>query len=200
MFVAGVYTVDKTTEFHTNVELQRFLDRPWKHNWTDQPHVSPSSALSPRHFSAALLQDYSESASGASPEGESRNLYRLFHRAEGTVGQVKDRNSPKLCTVVEECGSLKTYVFGLVRRTLSGPGGGADPHGHTACSNMNSTRPVLGSTRGITFACGHTPRFWACRQNGEATGTSPVVLHYFTYGIPIIGEASPLSSLSGHNY
>ncbi|WP_433632045.1 hypothetical protein [Halomicrococcus sp. NG-SE-24] len=34
-FVAGVYTVDKTIDFHTTVELQRFLDRPWKHSWTD---------------------------------------------------------------------------------------------------------------------------------------------------------------------
>lgn len=34
-FVAGIYTVDRITNFHTAVELQRFLDRPWKHNWTE---------------------------------------------------------------------------------------------------------------------------------------------------------------------
>ncbi|WP_425604326.1 helix-turn-helix domain-containing protein [Natrinema gelatinilyticum] len=55
-----------------------------------------------------------------------------------TVVRIKDCTSSQLCTVAEECGSLKTHVFGVVRRTPSGRGGAADPHGHTACSGVNS--------------------------------------------------------------
>jgi hypothetical protein len=95
---------------------------------------------------------------------------------------IKDRNPKQLLAVAEECGSLKTRVNGAVRRTPSGRGGATDPHGHIGCSGVNSRRPgavpVPGSPRGIKFACGHMARFWACRQNGEASGLDPEVLHH----------------------
>jgi hypothetical protein len=86
------------------------------------------------------------------------------------------RNPKQLPAVAEECGSLKTHAFGVVRRTPSGLSGEADPHGHIGCSGVTSRRPT-GSPRGIKFACGHTARFLACRQNDEASGLVPEVLH-----------------------
>lgn len=63
----------------------------------------------------------------------------LSHNTVATWG--KDRNPKQLCIVAEECVSLNTRATGAVRRTPSGRGGATDPHGHTACSGVNSRRP-----------------------------------------------------------
>ena len=55
--------------------------------------------------------------------------------------------------------------------------GAADPHGRTERSGVNSSRPISGRSRGITFACDGTARFGTCDQNGEAAGLVPAVLH-----------------------
>lgn len=70
---------------------------------------------------------------------------------------------------------LKTLLR-QVRRVLSGGGGAADPHGRIGRSGVNSRRPH-GSPRGIKFACVCPSAFRAFRQNGEASGLVPEVLH-----------------------
>ncbi len=97
---------------------------------------------------------------------------------ESTVATwMKDRNPKQLPAVARNATPLKTRVFGVVRRKLSGRGGAADPHGRTERSGINSRQLVTGSPRAITFACDRTARFGTCGQNGEAAGLAPAVLH-----------------------
>jgi hypothetical protein len=109
---------------------------------------------------------------------------------------VNDLTPTQLLAVTEECGSLKTHVFGVVRRTPSGLGGETDPHGHTECSGVNSRRPGAGSPRGITFACGQTARFWPAAKTAKLRGLTP---RYFTLAVLEISSRliSPVSAGSG---
>ena len=47
----------------------------------------------------------------------------------------------------------------------------------TERSDVNSSRPAVGRSRGIKFACDGTARFGTCGQDGEAAGLAPAVLH-----------------------
>jgi hypothetical protein len=78
--------------------------------------------------------------------------------------------------------SLKTRVFDVVRRTLSGRGGATDPHGHQrGVRVLIPTDPTLGEGRGeLNSPVSVRPLFGRHGQNGEASGLVPEVLHEHT--------------------
>jgi hypothetical protein len=118
----------------------------------------------------------------------------------------EDLNPKQLPAVARKCDSSQNPRLrrGVVRKTKSfvitkifdfrtttgvvGRGGAADPHGRTERSGVNSSRPTVGRSRGITFACDSTARVGTCGQNGEAAGLAPAVLHDFDEAIQFVQQ------------
>ena len=92
------------------------------------------------------------------------------------VTWIKDRNPKQLPAVARKCDTSQNPATAGATGVV-GRGGAADPHGRTECSGVNSSRPILGRSRGIKFACDSTARSGTCGQNGEAAGLAPAVLH-----------------------
>ena len=128
------------------------------------------------------------------PEGEGRR--KINQTTSHTVctvrnpqRRIKDRN-PALTEATWKCDSSQNPRLrrGVVRKTESfvitkifdfrtttgvvGRSEAADPHGRIERSDMDSSRPISGRSRGIKFACDGTPRFGTCSQDGEAVGSS----------------------------
>jgi putative MATE family efflux protein len=118
------------------------------------------------------------SASGLDPEGEGRTLITNPTISAHTVATwVKDLNPKQLPAVAGKCDTSQNPRLRRGATGVVGRGGAADPHGRIERSGVNSSRPISGRSRGITFACDGMARFWACGQNGEASGLVPEVLH-----------------------
>ena len=115
------------------------------------------------------------------PEGEGRRkikqpTVRTVETVRNPQRRVKDLN-PTLTETVWKCDSSQNPCLRRGATGVVGRGGAADPHGRIERSGVNSSRPTMGRSRGIRFACDGTTRFGTCGQNGETSGLVPAVLH-----------------------
>ena len=85
--------------------------------------------------------------------------------------RINDLN-PTLTEPVWKCDTSQNPRLRRGETGVVGRGGAADPHGHTECSGVNSSRPTVGRSRGIKFARDGTARVGTCGQDGEAAGSS----------------------------
>ena len=80
-----------------------------------------------------------------------------------------------LTALLYKCGTSQNNAVGVVRQMLSGGGGAADPHGHTECSGVSSSRPLQEKVEGgLNLPAGAVQ----CRPKIVKTrGLVPEVLH-----------------------
>ena len=117
------------------------------------------------------------------PRGLTPRVNRVSYITHPTVLRstvatwIKDLNPKQLPSVAWKCDSSQNPRLRRGATGVVGRSGAADPHGRSERSGVNSSRPISGRSRGITFACDGTARFRTCGQNGEAAGLAPAVLH-----------------------
>jgi hypothetical protein len=118
------------------------------------------------------------SALGLDPEGETDTIMTQATVSYSTVATwIKDLNPKQLRAVAEKCDTSQNPRRRRGSTGVVGRGGVADPHGRTGRSGVNFNRPVSGRPRGIKFACVCPSVSGRHRQNGEASGLVPEVLH-----------------------
>jgi len=181
---------DDYTVHYTNAPLSESdpmqLDDDYRRRWGIETgyRVIKNSFLAKSRSRNLRVRLYRETA--RVPRGLTPRVNHVSYMTHPTIligivaTWIKDLNPKQLRGVARKCDTSQHPATAGATGAV-GRGGVADPHGRTERSGGNSSRPISGRSRGITFAYGGTTRFGTCGQNGEASGLVPEVLHYFNF-------------------